>query len=412
MLDGRLPLEGIRAIEFTTAVVGPMVGKLLADYGAQVICIESEESIRQGIGSRHPGPGAADLISLNLGHIFNKFNTNKLSITLNLKYPEGREVVKRLVSLSHVVITNLSPAVLERFDMTYEKIAKVKPDILMLAMPAFGMDGPYRDFRTLSWNLLAMCGFDYMTTASGRPPIRASPYSHPDTSSQPFHGMVAILAALYSWAKTGKGQLIELSQYESTLNFTGTFIFDYLVNRRLRKPPGNGSDYAAPHGVYRCRGEDQWCAIAVFTEEEWKAFCSVIGRDELDKDPRFAILASRISNAIELDGIINEWTSVRTPWEVMELMQRNGVASGVVESVEDLLRRDPQLKDRYHWIRVRHPEAGEMTVEDWAFKLSNVPALQWRPAPLLGEHNDVVFKEILNMTEEQINQLLLKGVIG
>ncbi|MBI4334016.1 MAG: CoA transferase [Chloroflexi bacterium] len=412
MPNNQLPLTGIRVIEFATAVAGPMVGKILADYGAQVVCVENEESIRKGVAGRHPGPGASSLTSLNLGHTFNKFNTNKLSVTLNLNHREGRELARRLVSLSQVVITNLVPTALKRFGLTYEELVKVKPDIIMLAMPAFGMDGPYRDFRTLSWNMLAMCGFDHMTTSTGRSPIRASPYSHPDSSSQPFHGMVALLSALYWRARTGRGQFIELSQYESTLNFTGTFIFDYLVNKRRRQPQGNRSDDAAPHGVYRCQGQDQWCAIAVFTPEEWRAFCRVIGRADLAGDRRFATLADRKTNAEALDQIISEWTVQRSPWEVMELLQGAGVAAGVVESVEDLLRRDPQLRERGHWVKVVHPEAGEMTLEDWAFKMSNVPALQWRHAPLLGEHNDYVFKEILHMPEEEIDRLIVDGVIG
>ncbi len=412
MQDGELPLKGIRVIEFTSALAGPMVGKLLADYGAQVICVDNEDSIRNGISSRHPGPGAKNNTSLNLGDAFNKFNTNKLSITLNLKVPEGRKIAKRLVSLSQAVITSFVPTALERLGLTYEELVTVKPDIVMLAMPAFGMTGPYRDFRTLSWNLLGMCGFDHMSSSGDRPPVRATPYSHPDTSCQPFHGMVAILAALYSWTKTGKGQFIELSQYESTLNFTDTFIFDYLVNQRPGKPFGNRSPYAAPHGVYRCKGDDQWCTIAVFTEKEWTAFCSVINKDALAQDEKFATLRNRITNANELDRVINEWTGMRTAWEVMELMQAAGVASGVVESVEDLLHRDPQLKERGHWIKLVHPEAGEMTVEDWAFKLSNVPTLHWEHAPLLGEHNDFVFKEILNMPEEEINELIIRGVIS
>ncbi len=389
-----------------------MVGKVLADYGAQVIAIESEEQIRKGFGSRHPGSGAADLTSLNLGNIFNKFNTNKLSFSLNLRYPEAQEVARNLVKVSHVVITSFLPGALKRLGISYEELVKVKPDIIMLTMPAFGIEGPYKGYRTLSWNLLAMCGFDHMTTSTGRSPIRASPYSHPDTSSQPFHGMVALLAALNHWFETGKGQLIELSQYESTLNFTETLVFDYLVNGRLRKPPANKSHGAAPQGVYCCKGDDQWCAIAVFTDREWESLCSVVGREDLLKDARFTTAAGRESNSDELDAIINGWTVDRVSWEVMDRMQAAGVASGVVENVEDIMRRDPQLKARRHWIKIKHPDAGEMTVEDWAFKLSGVPDLKWRHAPLLGEHRDYVCSEVLGMTEQQINDLIVKGVFS
>ncbi|MBI4331302.1 MAG: CoA transferase [Chloroflexi bacterium] len=407
-----LPLAGIRVAEFAEHVAGPMVGKALADYGAQVIIVENQERARKGSTSRHPGTGAANLSSLNVSHHFNKFYMNKLSLTLDLTKPKGVEIARRLIGKSDVVITNFMPRVLDRWGFSYAALREIRPDIIFLTMPAFGAEGPYRDYRTLSWNLMAMCGLDQASGFPDRPPIRASPWSHPDTSCQPFHALIALLAALRWRTRTGKGQHIEVCQYESTLYLAETLVFDYLVNKRLPKPQGNRLDYAAPHGVYRCLGDDRWCAIAVFDEAEWQGFCRVIGRPDLIADERFSTLADRLANADLLDSVTTEWTEKRSPWEVMELMQKAGVAAGVVENEEDLLLRDPQLKARSHWISVDHPEAGKLTVEDWGFKLSAVPARNWRHAPLLGEHNDLVLTGILGMSESEVNQLIIDGIVA
>ncbi|MBI4332275.1 MAG: CoA transferase [Chloroflexi bacterium] len=406
-----IPLEGLKVLEFTEQVAGPMAGKALADFGAQVILVENEQRARFGSSSRHPSTGAASLTSLNLGNHFNKFNTNKLSVTLDMTRPRGMEIARQLIGRSDVVISNFVPRVLQKWGFSYSELKKIKPDIIFVTMPAFGAEGRYRDYRTLSWNLMAQCGLDYASRFPGRPPIRASPWSHPDTCSQPFHALVGTLAALYWRAVTGKGQHVEICQYESTLCFSETFIFDYLVNGRLPAPMGNRLDWAAPHGVFRCQGDDRWCAIAVFTGEEWQGLCRAIGRPELARDERFASLGQRKAHSHELETIVNQWTAGRSPWEVMELMQAAGVPAGAVENEEDLLN-DPQLKARNHWLRIPHPEAGALVNDDWAFKLSAVPAVPWRHAPLLGEHNDFVLHGILGIPEAEIDQLIMEGVIS
>lgn len=412
MRAGCLPLEGVRVIEFTEQIAGPMVGKALADYGAEVILIENEARVRSGTSTRHPGTGSSSLTSLNLGHNFNKFNTNKLSLTLDLKKPAGMQVARRLIGKSDVIISNFVPGVLDRWGLNYPELQKIKPDIIFLTMPAFGSEGPYRDYRTFSWNLMAMCGWDYASGFPGGRPLRASPFSHPDTSCQPFHALVATLASLHWRARTGKGQHIELCQYESTLCFTETLVFDYLVNRRLPQAAGNRLDYAAPHGVYRCKGDDEWCAIAVFTDEEWRSLCKVIDKLDLIGDTRFACLRDRRVHADELDGVINQWAGRRSKWDVMDVLQKAGIAAGAVETVEDLLVSDPQLKARNHWVKIDHPEAGKLTNEDWGFRLSAVPALKWRHAPLLGEHNDLILNGVLGMSESEIDKLIIDGIVS
>lgn len=410
--NSKFPLKGIRVIEFTEFVAAPLVGKLLAEHGAQVIVVENEAHLRTAASGRHPGHGATDLTSLNMGNMFNHYGTTKMSVTINLRDPTGIEIVKRLISLSDIVLDNFAPRVMQRWGLTYEDLTKVRPDIIVVSMPTMGKGGPYEHHRSTSWNQLALCGYNHLTGFPDRIPICASIFSHPDNTFNPFHAATAILAALCYRAKTGKGQRIEVAQFESTMGCTETGIFEYLVNSQAPTRMGNRVAYAAPHDAYRCKGDDRWCAIAVFTDKEWESLCRVIGKQELAQDSRFATLQGRIAHIDELDRLIEEWTIQRIAEEVMDLMQAAGIAAGKVQNVEDLLHRDPQLRERGYWITVDHPEAGGTTSEGWGFTLSAMPEKLRVRAPLLGEHNDFVFQEILGMSEEEVNHYIVEGVIA
>ncbi|MFC1815896.1 CaiB/BaiF CoA transferase family protein [Thermodesulfobacteriota bacterium] len=411
-MDDNLILAGMRVVEFAYFVAGPLTGKLFADYGAEVIVVESEAHLRTHASSRQPGHGAVDLSSLNQGNMFNRYGTNKLSLLLDMGNPKAIEIIKQLIAVSDIVLDNYAPHVMEQWGLTYDELIKVNPNIIVLNMPTMGKGGVYRHHRATSWNLLAISGFNYMSGTEGNMPICPSRYSHPDVSCNPFHAMIALLSALYYRELTGKGQQIELSQFESTLCFTETDIFDFLVNGKTLERLGNRSKYAAPHGVYRCQGEDQWCAITVFNDAEWKALCNLMGRGDLIANEKFRTLLERLKNIEELDQILEEWTCKQSPEDVMHSLQSVGVAAGKVQNIADLLERDPQLKERDYWIEVDHPETGRLKGEGWGFKLSGTPKPLNRHAPLLGEHTDYVLQKILGMPEEEINQLIIDGVIG
>ncbi|MFC1815148.1 CaiB/BaiF CoA transferase family protein [Thermodesulfobacteriota bacterium] len=411
-MEEMLPLAGLRVLEFAYFVAGPLTGKLFADFGAEVIVIENEAYLRTHASSRQPGRGATDLTSLNQGNMFNRFGANKLSLSLDMKNPKAIEIIKRFVAVSDIVFDNFTPHVMESWGLTYDELIKVKPDIIVLNMPTMGKGGIYPHHRAESWNILGMAGFNYLSGTEGNMPICPSLLSHPDVSCNPFHAMIAVLSALCCRELTGKGQHIELSQFESTVCFTETGVFDFLVNGQIRERIGNRSNYAAPHGVYRCKGEDQWCAITVFNDDEWKALCRVMDREDLITNENFRTLLQRLKNVEELERILEEWTCKKSPEEVMELLQSVGVAAGKVQNVADLLERDPQLQERGCWIEVEHPETGKSKGEGWGFKLLGSPEPRNRHAPLLGEHTDYVLKKILGMPEEEINQLIIDGVIG
>jgi len=411
-MEDVLPLAGLRIIEFGYFVAGPLTGKLFADFGAEVIVIENEDYLRTHQSSRQPGLGATDLTSLNQGNMFNRYGTNKLSLTLNLKQPRAVELIKQLVAQSDIVMDNFTPHVMESYGLTYEDLIKIKPDIIVLNMPTMGKKSIYEHHRAESWNLLAMAGINYMSGSEDSIPICPSVFSHPDVSCNPFHAMISLLSALHYRELTGKGQHIELSQFESTVCFTGTGVFDFLVNNRTPERTGNRSQHAAPHGVYRCAGEDKWCAVTVFDDDQWKALCLVMGREDLITDETFGTLLSRLSNVQALDQIVAGWTCQRPPEEVMETLQAVGIAAGKVQNVAELIESDPQLRERGYWVPIDHPETGKAHGEGWGFEFIDGPKALNRPAPLLGEHSDHVLQTILKLTEEEVSQLIGDGVIG
>lgn len=405
------PFEGIRVMEFGVNAAGPLVGKLLADFGAEVITVENREHIRYRGGGRQPNATSKNLTSMNLGVFANKFNFNKLSLTLNIKRPEGLAVARKLAAVSDVVIDSFRPDVLEKWGMTYEELAKLNPRIIMIRMPTMGNGGPYKFFRSTSWILMGLSGLNWASGFPERTPVCPSANSLPDTHCNPLHAASAVVAALYHRARTGQGQFIELSQFESTVCVTETAVFEYLANGQLPRRQGNRLDYAAPHGIYRCQGDDKWCAIAVFSEAEWESLCNAMGQGQLARDARFRDLSARQKNIEELDRIVEAWTVARPATEVMELLQKAGVPAGAVQNVEDLLLRDPQLRETNHWVTVAHPEAGKLVGESWGFNFIDGPQPEFKRPPLLGEQNDYVLGQILKMPEEEINQLLIDGII-
>lgn len=403
------PLAGIRVVDFTQHAAGPLAAKMLADYGAEVIQVESESYLETGGGSRQSGPPG--MSPVNTAFFHNKMNTNKLSVTIDLTQEGGRDVVKRLLAISDVMIANVRPHVLENWGLTYDVLSKLNPRLIFVTMPTMGAGGPRSFYGGVSWGIQAMAGLNAISGYPDRPPVSPSPYSHPDVSCNPLHAAFAILAALRHRRRTGKGQLIELSQYESSVAWLGLGVLAYDANGALLPRAANDSPYAAPHDAYRCQGEDRWCAIAVHADEQWRTLCEVIGRADLADAPSFRTLAARRARPEELRAIVEAWTSERTAEEVTQTLQARGVPAYVVNGFEDLLRLDPQLQHRQAWTEVEHPELGVVAVEDWAFKLSRSPRVPPQRAPLFGEHNDYVFQEVLEMSEDEVNDLLVEGVL-
>jgi len=398
-------LEGIKVVDFTWAFVGPQTTKTLADCGAEVIRIESKT--RPGFW-RTRGPFKDNIPGLDRGIPFATFNTNKLSITLNLTKPEGLEVAKRLIARADIVVDNFAGGTMERMGMGYEELQKVKPDIIMISACMHGQTGPYAAHPGFGNQLTALCGFSHISGWPDREPVDIGAYTD---LVAPLFNIVAVGAALDYRRRTGKGQYLDMSEYESGLHLLGPTLLDYTVNGRVANRVGNRFPYAAPHNVYPCQGEEEFCAIAVFTDEEWQSLSKVMGNPAWTKDPKFSTFLARKENEEELDRRIEEWTVNYSSDELMSLLQAAGVPAGARRTGMDFqFDRDPQLKERQFYQELDHPVIEKHRVRRPTFTLSKV-TYDMRPAPLIGEHNEYVFNEILGMSDEEISQLVIDGVI-
>jgi benzylsuccinate CoA-transferase BbsF subunit len=324
------------------------------------------------------------------------------------------------VRWADVFLTNFTPSVIERWSLTYDDLVKVKPDIIAAYQPMQGFQGPHRDFLGFGAVLTPIAGFSHLCGFPNRPPVGLGT-NYPDYVINPIHTLTAILAALRYRRKTGKGQRIVLAQVESAACALGPAIMDYTVNGRVQTRAGNRSPYAAPHGAFPClpnkgagfmgTDEERWCVIAVYTDEEWNALCRVMGDPEWTRDECFATFRGRKENEDEMERLIGEWTSEKTPEEVMESLQAAGVPAAIVQNARDMLERDPHMKERDYYAYLDHPEAGRTAYDTPGFRLSKVQGAFRSPACCLGEHTEYVCKEILKLSDEEIAQLLIDEVL-
>jgi len=407
MTKDDLPLAGIRVTDFTWFGAGPIYTEILANHGAQVIRIESQAHI-DGLRLAHPMPEGK--YTYNVSGYYNNFNASKLSLSLNMKHPKARDVALRLIALSDIVAENYTAGTLEKWGLGYEAMLAVRPDIILVREPMQGAGGPHGDFGGFGFVITPLAGVSHLSGFPHREPVGLGT-NYTDYVINPSHAAIATLAALHYRNRTGKGQLIEVAQLESSICVVSTAILDYTANSRIDMRQGNRQAHTAPHGAYRCQGDDRWCAIAVFTDDEWRALCRAIGDPEWSHEERFATLQGRKENEDELDMLIEGWTTGRSAEEVMETLQAAGVPAGVVQSAQDVLENDPHLKARGYYVYLDHPEAGRTAYDGPGFRLSKTPGRLLSPAPCLGEHTDFVCKEVLHMDDEEIAQLVMENTL-
>jgi len=529
-------LEGLRVVDFTAVIAGPFLTKTLAAHGAEIIKVESRTHpdifrgrIRPGMRQRmanRPGGRQLNLPAFEVKTMnpwfnrqagFGLWNTGKKSIAINLSKPKGVELAKQLVAHADIVTENFAGGVIKRMGLGYEVLREVKPDIIMLSSCMQGQTGPHAIHPGYGTQLINLAG---LSNISGWPDLDPSTIGPYTDYVAPQFSVLAIMAALEYRERTGKGQYIDLSQYESTLHYMAPLILDNQINNRISVRMGNKSPHAVPHnayrcrsthedrwiaiavytedewegfcdvignppwtkdpkfstlsnrrkhseeldrlveewtsdqlpraaelrlhmeritavalntreeylrikpqferrspytapqGIYRCRWEDRWCVISVYTDDEWDSFCGVIGNPSWVKDPRFSSFSRRKDNEEDLDALIGEWTIRHSPEQVMEMMQKAGVPSGIVATGEDLMGHDPQLKIRGFYQFLSHPEIGEGGYHGLtpSFIMSKCP-VELNRAPLMGEHNEVVLKELLGMSDSTIEDLIAEDVL-
>ncbi len=324
--------------------------------------------------------------------------------------PEGRELVKRLVAISDVVVENFSARVMSRYGIDYERLIEVRPDLIMVSMPGFGMSGPHSHFLSYGGPLMAYTGMALLWGYPDSPLDAHIKIAYPDfiaSGTLP----LAVLAALHHRVRTGEGQLIEICQVEATACALELAYFEYFANGRIATPQGNRDPNYVPQGCYPCRGDDAWCVICCTSNEEWWTLAKVIGGEELARDQRFATTSARQARHDELDELISSWTRERTTHQAMRILQAAGVPAGAVQTGEDLWR-DPHLRARDYIVAINHPDIGLLEHPGMTIRLSTTPGQIRRPAGLPGQENDAVFRGLLGLSAEDIAKLIADGVLA
>ena len=397
--------SGLKILSYSWAVVGPLTMKFFADHGATVIRIET--SLRP-CTMRSSAPYKDNKPNLNRGGYFTYYNSNILSFALNMNHPGAGEIARKLARWCDVFMENYTPGVIEKWGLGYEELKKIKPDIIMLRQSGYGSWGPYKNLPAFGMVLVPIAGLPNFIGWPGKEPLPVGVSAYTDCISPRF-AAAALIAALDYRNKTGKGQLLDVSQFEAAISFILPGLLEYISSGKEPARIGNSSPYAAPHGVYPCKGDDRWCTIAVSTDEEWQNLCREIDRPDYAADPRFDSLENRKKNEDELNRLIGDWTANHTAEEVMTRLQSAGVAAGVVENTADAYN-DPQLRKRNIYWPMRHAEMGEFTHQGQSFQLSKTPARACSPSPLLGEHTEQICTEMLGMSDEEFVSLMQEGV--
>jgi len=399
-------LKGIRFADFTWAGAGPFSTKIFSDFGAEVLKIEGKsrpDPVRVG------GPFRDGIFGINRSGYFASRNTGKKSVAINLKNPESRETIYDIIRQSDVVSNNFGPGAMERLGLGYDDVKAIKPDIIYLAMPMYGENGPLANLLGVGMTISAVTGLMWQTGYAGEGPL--GPGTHfPDHAANPYHAAFAVMAALRHRRATGKGMKIDLSQVESTLNCMGLLFLEHAVTGVERERLGNRSPHHAPHNIFRCAGEDDWCAIAVTNDAQWRALCAVLGDEVLAADPALATAEGRLAQVERIEKAVGAWTATRDATAVMMELQAKGVPAGVVASSRYLMDEDEQLKHRGYWQAIDHPEIGESRFTSPPFLLDGERVNLKRP-PLIGEHTESVLTEILGYTPERVRQLHAEGVL-
>jgi len=396
----RPPLEGIRVTDFTWAWAGPYCTLQMAHLGAEVIRIESQ---KRPCVTRLIPPLADDIPGPNRAGYFNQYNQGKKSLLLDLARPEGVEIAKKLVAKSDIVVQNFSAGAIDRMGLGYETLKQIKPDLIMISICGYGQTGPERQYMGYGPASVPLAGISSLTGYRGLEPAEVG-ISYGDPNAGVF-GAFAAMAALVYRHRTGKGVHVDLALWEALLVLMPEGLMDYAMNKTQPERDGNRDRWMAPHGGFKCKGDDdKWVTIVCGTDAEWQALCQAIGKPELAADKRFANVTARKANEDTLEGILTSWTKEHDRWEVTELLQKVGVAAFPSMSNKDLAT-DPHLATRGYLVQKEHPEVGKRIHAGIPWHLSGTPCEVRHAAPLRGQHTDYVLGNILGFSEAEVLKL-------
>ena len=404
-MEKQLPLKGYRIMDFGMVLAGALATANLADMGAEVIKIESMHRLDTMRAGR---PYVGDKLDPDQQPLHHNVNRGKLSFTVNIRDPRGQELLKRLVILSDGVVENMSPGTLARVGLDYPALKQLKPDLVMVSFSAAGQSGSYKEIIGYGPTMSALSGMDNLAGYYGEG-VLGMHTSWPDMHAA-LSTAFALLAALRHRNRTGKGQYIDISQWEASSSLLGQPLLDFFMNGRVWGPQGNMSRHAAPHALYRCKGEDTWVAIAVETEDQWRSLCSIIEDQGAETDPRFSDCYQRVRHKGELDAIITEWTSRQTPMGAAQRLQEAGIPSAPCMELPDKLQ-DPHSKARGIFVDIEHPILGPEVISGAPWRLSKTPGGVRDRSPIMGEHVQYVAGDLLGLPADEISRLQEEQVL-
>jgi crotonobetainyl-CoA:carnitine CoA-transferase CaiB-like acyl-CoA transferase len=413
-----LPLEGIRIVDLTVVWAGPFACALLGDLGAEVIKVESLQ--RPDPMTRIPrdpvemrkrvADVAPDAKPWNVSSNFNTVGRNRKSVTMDLNREEGREAFYRLIALSDIFIENNAPSTVKKLRIDYPTLTQHNPQLIMASMSAFGVDGPYRDYRAFGANIEAVVGYLLLRGYAAGEEFVNSAGGFSDACGGALAAM-AILAALNYRSNTGFGQYIDMAQSEGVAQTLSQAMMDYSMNGRSRLSTGNRDPDHVPQGVYRCLGEDSWVAVSCGDDAEFRSLCGVIGKPEYATDPNFTASARHEQHDL-LDRDITNWTSQRDHYEAFHALQAAGVPAGPVLNQAQMFA-DPQLHVRSDWLVLKHPAAGTHSyLKSPIWHMSETPLPYRNPAPTLGQDNEYVYRKVLGFSDAEYQKFEELGHIG
>ena len=401
------PLDGTRVVELGWAAAGPLVGTYLAQHGADVIHVESTTAL-DPFRSTYP-PFKDNVVGPDRAGMFAFYNAGKRGVTLDLKQPRGVELALQLVKTADVVIESFPAGTLSRRGLGHDALRRARPDLVILSSCNQGQTGPHAQHPGYGSQLTALAGFNELLGEPGRTPvILYGPYIDYIAVG---YGVIAILAALERRRRTGEGCVIDLSQYEAGLQFLAPALLEHAANGTVPTRDANHDRVAVPHGVYPSQGDDCWIALSIWNDDEWARFREVLGDPTWSRDGVLGSADGRRAREAELDARIADWTRTRTREEAVGALRERGLSAAPVESVGELFD-DPQLAHRGVWRRAPHAGLGEVGLMAPPFVLSDTPARADRAGPMLGEHNEEVFKGLLGLSADEYAALAADGVFA
>ncbi len=401
--DNRLtpPLEGVRIVDFTWIWAGPYGTMLLAALGADVIKIESTGP-RMDI-TRRIRSFAEGISGPNRAGYHHQYSQGKRSIALDISHPKGKEVIYDLVKVSDVVTANYGAGALERMGFGYERLRQIKPDIIQVSMPAYGETGPRAHYRAYGPLQVALTGLCTLTGYTGEPPLYEVGIAYGDPNAGNILAL-AVLMALWHRQRTGQGQFVDISQWDAALGLVAEGFMDYVMNGKQPPRMGNRDLVEAPQGVFPCLGEDEWVAIACWTNEQWRGLCQAMGRRDLLEDQQLATREGRKAREDRIEEAISEWTSRQTVPAVVWALQDRGIPAYQVLPNRGVAE-DPQLNGWGAFTFYEYPEIGVRQHVGTPWKFSAAPVRPPRRGPLLGEHTEEVLRQLLGYPEARIAAL-------